>query len=534
MASSLVVHIEVGGDKHTEVLMHDRIRIGPGEGCDLRLQPSLIPSASGTLIELARTNGHYHVTDFDHSLGITHNGAPLVAGAKIDDGDEVRIEQTGLALQFFPVGVLPAAIPARRRTDVQVAPFIEQAAIEAAATARRDDAKVFLREFTRELIREINPSTKIIVLFITVALVGGVLYLGFAGYKELQRSRHLIAELNRQLQLTKEKLEEGNNKLEKVNQSNRNIIQSLSLAPTLYSEFGNGVCLISGTYIFVESGTGRPLRYPEPQRTEDGTPSPTGDEQPTLTPEGQGSIAELSFVGTGFHVGNGYILTNRHVTVEPWAADERSMVFSSTVSGKPRVTKLLAYFPGISQPLTLRVKQISQRDDLAVCQLEVPELPARIPALPLDKDSDAATIGKAVVMMGYPSGPDRILASLSEEEASSIKNRYGASLDVLIGHMAERNLIKPLTTQGHITGLEVRRIVYDARTAEGGSGAPLFGQSGRVIGVNFAVYTEMADANFAVPIRYAITLLERAGWKPSEPPTEANSNANKTVASEKP
>ncbi len=87
-------------------------------------------------------------------------------------------------------------------------------------------------------------------------------------------------------------------------------------------------------------------------------------------------------------------------------------------------------------------------------------------------------------------------------------------------------MIKPLTTQGHITDYEAHRIIYDARTAEGGSGAPLFGQSGRVIGVNFAIFTELQDANFAVPVRYAITLLQRAGWKPAAPEADAAANTN--------
>src|SRR4026208_579573 len=82
-----------------------------------------------------------------------------------------------------------------------------------------------------------------------------------------------------------------------------------------------------------------------------------------------------------------------------------------------------------------------------------------------------------------------------------------------LAYLAETKRIQALTTQGAITDLDVRRIVSDARPAEGGSGAPLFGPSGRVIGVNFAVFTENAASNFAVPIRYGITLLERTGWK---------------------
>ncbi|HYY41817.1 MAG TPA: serine protease, partial [Pyrinomonadaceae bacterium] len=198
----------------------------------------------------------------------------------------------------------------------------------------------------------------------------------------------------------------------------------------------------------------------------------------------------------------------------------------SSVNGRPRLTKLTAYFPGIKQPFALRLKQSAPRDDVAVCALDVPEVPAGIPVLPLDNESEAAAVGKAVVLMGYPSGPDRILASLPDEDANNIKQRFGSSVDVLVGRLAELNLIKPLTTQGHITDYEAHRIIYDARTAEGGSGAPLFGQSGRVIGVNFAIFTEMQDANFAVPIRYVITLLQRGGWKPPAPDMDATANAN--------
>jgi len=524
MASGLVVHVEIGDERHTEVLMHERIRIGSDADCELRFQPGSIPRAEGFLLELQRTNGHYRIGDFDRSLRLTHNGAPLAPAAAIEDGDMVRIPDTDFVLQFFPVESPPALV-AKRRSDVHVAPFIESAAIESAATARRDDAKVFLREFTRELIREINLSTKITALLIVVALVGGILYFGFAGFKELKQSRRHIEEQNAQIARLNQKVGESQNQFEAVNQSNKDIINSLSLAPKLRTEYGDGVCLISGMYVFVEAGTGRPLRYPQrPQAADtegDGAEDPEAAAQSEmLTPEGTGAVAEFPYVGTGFHVGGGYVLTNRHVGVEPWVADERSTVLGSTVSGKPRLTKLLAYFPGHKQPFPLRFKQASARDDLAVLYFEAGEGLKNIPALPIDDNSDAGGVGKSVVMMGYPSGPDRILVSLPDDEANSIKQRYGGSLDVLVGHLAERNLIKPFTTQGHITDSQTRRIIYDARTAEGGSGAPLFGQSGRVIGINFGIFEGLQDANFAVPVRFAVPLLERAGWKPAVPPTE--------------
>src|ERR1051325_2552147 len=526
MTDGLVIHIAAGLDKHTEVLMQERIRIGAGTDCNLRLNPSLLPSSesAGLALELGRTNGYYRVTDFDPNLEITHNGARLVNYSKIDDGDEVRIGPNNLLLTFFPVGGLPAVVSGPR-TETHVAPFIEHAAIESAATARRDDAKVFLREFTRELVREINPSTKLVTLAIALALVGGILYIGFSLYREVQTSRRVIDAQNDQLAKMREELGTTRREVSKVDESNKIIRDSLSLAPKLRSDYGNGVCLVSGSYIFVERGTNRPLRYPEVQTNEDGVVIQNGADPLQLTPDGNGTIAEFEFVGTGFHVGEGFILTNRHVA-QPWLADERAASLTSSASGQPRLKKLMAFFPQTPLPFTLKYKQSAQKDDLAVCLIENRDLITSIPVLPLDHDFGAVTVGQAVVMMGYPSGPDRLLALLDDAEARSIQARYGSSLESLLGYLAEKNHIQPLTTQGHITDLDARRVVYDARTAEGGSGAPLFGQSGRVIGINFAVFTENNASNFAVPAPYGITLLQRAGWKMPEGLDGDNENAN--------
>src|SRR5258705_9824077 len=248
---------------------------------------------------------------------------------------------------------------------------------------------------------------------------------------------------------------------------------------------------------------------------ESGSPVQSGSEPGQLTPEGGAPIAEFEFVGTGFYVGSGFVVTNRHI-VQPWLADDRAQSMSNSVKGQPRLKKLAAYFPDYSQAIALKAKGVAQKDDLAVCVLDVPEIPETIPVIPLETDPDAVAVGKTVVMMGYPSVPDRLLALLDDAESRGIQQRYG-SLDALLGYLAEIRRIQPLTTQGNITDLDVRRIAYDARTAEGGSGAPLFGPSGRVIGVNFAVFTENQASNFAVPIRYALTLLERAGWTPPVP-----------------
>ena len=529
MAGGLVVHITNGDERRTEVLPQDRILIGPGEGCHIRLGTELL-SDSDILLELNRDNGGYRVGEFDPEIGVTLNGRPLARGSKIDDGDELRFGAFDVAMQFFPVGNLPAVVAHRRAS---VAPFIEQAAIEAAATARRDDAKVFLREFSRELLREINWTTKIVALLIVVTLVGGLLYIGNAAYQEMKRGRELMAKQNEQNAQLQEQLDRMRDAFGQVDKRNQDIIASLSLAPTLRSQYGNGVCLIAGSYMLFEPGTGRPFRSPETQTNETGETLQSGGEQPLLTAEGNGAPFIRDFSGTCFHVGGGYVVTNRHIAVEPWTADEGVQSIAGSVRGQFRVTRLVAFFPGIRPPFTIRVKQASTRDDIAVGFIDMAVLPENLPVLPLDRDSDSSMVGKTVVMMGYPSGEDRLIATIPESEARSLRERCGASVETLLSCLSERNYIKPLTTQGHISDLEARTVVYDARNSVGGSGSPLFGQSGRVIGVNFATFTEMPDQNYAVPVRYAFPLLERAGWKLDEPAEDKSDNANSNTAQPK-
>ena len=165
---------------------------------------------------------------------------------------------------------------------------------------------------------------------------------------------------------------------------------------------------------------------------------------------------------------------------------------------------------------------------MAICTIGAMVRPPKVPVLPLEKDSDSVAIGKLVVTMGYPSGLDRFLALLDENEARQIQARYG-SVESQLNYLAQTRRIQPLTTQGNITDLDANKIVYDARTGEGGSGGPLFGPSGRVIGITNAIFTENTASNFAVPIRPAVALLERAGWTvPASQEPEPKEGANIT------
>jgi S1-C subfamily serine protease len=515
-SNGLVIHVSSLNDRSTEVVMRDRILIGASDECDVKIRlPQTTPS-NGPVIGLVRLNGVYRIDTFSQSLEVKLNGRPIKPNKGIYDGDEVWIGPAGPSIHFFPIESTTAMVPGRR-DGAHVAPFIEQAAMEASATARRDDAKIFLREFTRELIREINPSTKIVTFAILILAVLGTLYIGFGVFNELRRTRRANDDLRAQIASQKDQVERTNQQLTQLDRSNKDVIRSISPAVKLRADYGNGVCLITGSYMFVESGTGRPLRYPESQTSETGESAQSGSESPELTPEGHGDIADFPFVGTGFYVGQNLVLTNRHV-VQPWVADDRAQSLKSSVSGQPRLRKLMAFFPDQAQPITLKLKQTA-REDVAVCAMDEKDIPAKLPVIPLEKDS-TEVIGNIVVTMGYPSGPDRLMALLDESEARSLQSRYG-SLESQLGYLAQSKRIQPLTTQGNITDTDVRKIVYDARTGEGGSGGPLFGPSGRVIGITFAIFTENTASNFAVPIRYALSLLDKSGWTPpASPETE--------------
>ena len=542
MAVGIIIHVSVGKEKRTEFFSDERIRIGSNENNDLQIHTDEI-DAPDVWLELELTESVYRVINFKESLNFMLNGKPLRRFIALKDGDSLEIPANDISFRFFSLASKSALITTNRETHV--AQFIEQAAIGASISPKRDDAKAFLREFMRELAREIRWSTKLIVLVVAIGFIFGLLYLGFAFNRQLRENREQAERQNDIIRKMEEQLGQTSNQIGELDKSNKDMIKTVSLAPNLRVEYGNGICLIVGVYDLVDRRNGKTLRYPDPQslqpdpyeptsQTEDGaqnTPPQMG-----LTTEGNGTPVEYDFIGTGFHVGGGYIVTNRHV-MQPWGEDELVKQMMKESGGRARVKRLVVYFPNFPQPFPLKLRQTGAKEDLAIGSIDPTMVTSDIPVLPLDNDSDAVSIGKTVVSMGYPNGPDRLLAMVDDDEARSINARFAGSRQAIINFLAQTKKIVPLTTQGAITDLDARRIVHDAKTAEGGSGAPLFGQTGKVIGVNFGVFTESNAANMAVPIKFAIELLKKAGWKSPEelqqeanPPAQTASNEANTTA----
>ena len=521
MAVGIIIHITVGSEKRTEFFSDERISIGSNDTNDLEIHSKSVSNGVGTWFELENADGTYRVINFAPSLDLTINGKPVRRFIAISDGDNLAVADSDVSFAFFSVENRSSLI-AVKREQRHISRFIEDAALESASSVKRDDAKTFLREFTRELVREISLTSKLIFFVLSTGFIFGVLYLGFSVSSELRQSRQKAEEQNDIIRKLQEKLGETSDQIGQLDKTNKDLIRTVSLAPNLRVEYGGGVCLIVGVYDLVDKKTGKQLRYADPQSLKPNPyePAPTTEDpapqaanpHAALTTEGNGSPVEYDFIGTGFHVGGGYIVTNRHV-VQPWEEDDLVKQMIKDSNGRARVKRLVVYFPNYAQPFPLKVNQVGTREDLAVGTIDPASVPRDLPILPLEADSDAATVGKTVVTMGYPSGPDRLLAMVDDDEAKSINARFGNSRQNLVNFLAQSLKIVPLTTQGAITDLDTRRIVHDAKTAEGGSGAPLFGQTAKVIGINFGVFTENTAANMAIPARYAIDLLKKAGWK---------------------
>lgn len=526
MSTGIIVHISVGKEKRTEYFSEQLVRIGASEDSELQINHPGINEKT-VWISLQADGEHYRIIEFDTNLTPKLNGNDIVVNTMLEDGDEVTLPKTAIAFSFYSFEPDNSIIHAHQ--EHPVAPFIEDAAIESAHTEKRDDAKAFLREFTHELYSEISWSTKLIFFIVLISIFAGTFYVVNAFYREMQRNRELTERQSEVIKKLEGKITKTNDQMSELDQSNRKVFEIMSLAPKLRVEFGNSVCLIVGVYDLVDKKSGRILRYPDPNsyqpdiydeyEIEEGMYEAPPEQG--LTTAGNGAPVEYDFIGTGFYVGDGYILTNRHV-LRPWTEDELVKQMMRDSSGRARIKRLVVYFPNSPRPIPLSIKKVGKSEDIAVASVNASKLPKDIPVIPLETNKNEPAVGKTVVSMGYPNGPDRLLAMADDREAKAIAQKYGSSRQALINYLAQSGKITPLTTQGTITDLDPRRVVHDAATAEGGSGAPLFGQTGKVIGVNFGVFSQSNAANMAIPISFAIDLLRQSGWQIPESQTAAN------------
>src|SRR6266702_1683814 len=273
------------------------------------------------------------------------------------------------------------------------------------------------------------------------------------------------------------------------------------IAETIVRSYGSSVCLLHVVVEFLDRGTGKPILI-----AVDGLGKPLMDDKGMvqLDTDGNGPHLQLDVFGTGFLVRkDGRLITNHHVAEPWWGNDELKALIDHGASAY--ALSYMAYFPGSQKGISAKLDKISTQADVATLRLEG-GLPARSSLLDLDDRSDASVPGEAVVLIGYPTGIEGILARAGPDATKEITGNT-SEVKQIVSHLAEQKLIRPTTTQGHIGDVLQDKIVYDAATTSGGSGGPLFNRNGKVIGVNFAILSGFGGSNLAVPVKYAINLL---------------------------
>jgi S1-C subfamily serine protease len=200
------------------------------------------------------------------------------------------------------------------------------------------------------------------------------------------------------------------------------------------------------------------------------------------------------------------VVTNRHVA-EPWWKNETAEALARE-GYKPRFIALRAFFPRVAEPLKAELRRVSPTVDLAVLEVDVNG--RKIPTLPLEVSGRGAVPGQPVVVLGYPTGLEAILAKTDASIVEDILSSQGTSNERITEALSRRGLIRPSTTQGHIGDVTGTDIVFDAPTTHGGSGGPVFNKNRRVIAVEYAILPQFAGSSYGVPVRYALELTRRA------------------------
>jgi serine protease Do len=276
-----------------------------------------------------------------------------------------------------------------------------------------------------------------------------------------------------------------------------------NVAQTIIQSYEPSVCLIHVVLAFRDHTTGLRLHYAG--ITSSGEPTSDEHNNPLLSLTGNGPEVHLDVFGTGFLAStSGQILTNHHVAEPWWQNDDLKEMLDQGL--EPVVAEMTAYFPGVPHGIAINTEKISSAADVAVVKGNISELGIRQIALADGRRSPVS--GGPVVLLGYPTALDAILARAGAETLQSIATVSKGDPKQVMEELARRHLIRPTTTQGHIGDVLPDKIVYDAQTTSGGSGGPLFNDEGKVIGINFAMVREFGGSNFAIPVGYGTSLLK--------------------------
>src|SRR6185369_7374925 len=269
------------------------------------------------------------------------------SGHALQDGDTIRFgsDQEGASVLFQVMPENFSATHPVRRQPSDVDRVSGQSVHPLTAT-------LFVKELTASLWAEIPRKAKMTGLSIVSAISLGLLAVTSFSLITLIRTSNKTDKLGEQIaavqsgrEQDQEVIRKQREEIEKLREASEQMRRFTQKIAELYSP---GVCLIVGTYTFVERGSGRVLRYETADKIGDMPVDKSGNLQASV--DGAGPPVQIDYTGTGFIVEEGVIATNKHV-VQPWATDQMAQIILHQGGGlTPKLDALQAFFPSRQMP----------------------------------------------------------------------------------------------------------------------------------------------------------------------------------------
>ena len=443
---AIFVHLSGSKRGKTESFTDSKIGIGTDSSSNLRFNLLTDKNTSPLHAEINLRECDYILKDLNSSKGTFVNNR-LIEEAVIHDGDLIEFGDNGPRVRF--------RIKAEEGDVCK--PFREMLAdsMDLAREPHKGRKLITATSFLKNLLTEAFTQSSfkfklvtLLIFFLTTVGTGTLFYTIYSSLTETTKRVELLE------------------------------FES-AIGEKIIKDFSKGICLIQCSFSLVDEVSGEPLKA-----------------------WNSGRFLTNNLTGTGFIISNsGKVLTNRHVVEPGW---NQTANFIPTEPGlKPRIEVLRAFFPNVKDPVLLKLEKISEVADVALLSFEPEGMD--ISVLELDLSGMDAIEGEPVVLLGYPAGMNALFAKTDPDIAKEIsKLPFLEAAQELSNH----HLIKPISTQGHISDVLNERIIYDALTTVGGSGGPLFNNKGKVIAINYGIFRGFSGANFGVPIKYAIELIE--------------------------
>jgi S1-C subfamily serine protease len=468
-----------------------RLQIGTARNATIRFPQRSHVARHHAEITFAEAECSFHLTALEGRVFV--NGSE-VREVILEHNDLLEIGLNGPKVRFR----IPAGSTCKP---------VRQMLRDAHEVRRESGLLAFASVLQRDLLFQSSWLARLTIAVLVVAVAFGAAYMGGTVGTQRATERHeslrqeqvnswtvQMAALREQLQkqleefrheqaghASREELTELRSDLARRAQVVDSLVAGNQALQHVLDVYSRGVCLIHGVFTLQK---------------------PPG-EQNAAREESEDPLLQLEYFGSGFlATPEGQVITNRHVA-EPWSNDETAAQLL-TQGLVPHFVELTASFPGKEpvpvDPTTIRLS--TEGVDVAILQVRV----EGVPVLPMYDGDVRAFRGGHVILLGYPTGLNGVLARAEPDLVADVLAR-ATDTRTLIVELAAKGAISPVITQGALNEVRERRLVYDAETTFGGSGGPVFGPDGTVIGVNFAITRGFGGSNFGVPIEFTRRLL---------------------------